>query len=41
MKSARMMESFAWQMGVSVEQVQRVEYRLKDPLVPQAPTPLN
>jgi coenzyme F420-reducing hydrogenase beta subunit len=31
MKSARMMESFAWQMGVSVEEIQRVEYRLKDP----------
>jgi coenzyme F420-reducing hydrogenase beta subunit len=31
MKSARMMESFAWQMGVAVEEIQRVEYRLKDP----------
>ncbi len=31
MKSARMMESFAWQMGVSIEEIQRVEYRLKDP----------
>lgn len=31
MKSARFVESFAWQMGVSIEDVQRVEYRLKDP----------
>jgi coenzyme F420-reducing hydrogenase beta subunit len=31
MKSARMVESFAWQMGVAVEDIQRVEYRLKDP----------
>lgn len=29
-KSARFIESFAWQMGVSVDQVQRVNYRLKD-----------
>jgi coenzyme F420-reducing hydrogenase beta subunit len=31
MKSARLLESFAWQMGVTVEEVQRVEFRLKDP----------
>lgn len=30
MKSARLMESFAWQMGVAVEEIQRVEFRLKD-----------
>ncbi len=30
MKSARFVESFAWQMGVSVADVQRVEFRLKD-----------
>jgi coenzyme F420-reducing hydrogenase beta subunit len=34
MKSARMMESFAWQMGVDVKQIQRVEFRLKDPTRP-------
>ena len=31
MKSARMVESFAWQMGVSVEEIERVDYRLKNP----------
>jgi coenzyme F420-reducing hydrogenase beta subunit len=31
MKSARLIESFAWQMGVSVETIKRVEFRLKDP----------
>lgn len=31
MKSARLIESFAWQMGVAVTDVQRVEFRLKDP----------
>ncbi len=31
MKSTRLIESFAWQMGVSVEDIQRVDYRLKDP----------
>lgn len=31
MKSARMIESFAWQMGVSVDEIERVEYRLKNP----------
>jgi coenzyme F420-reducing hydrogenase beta subunit len=31
MKSARLIESFAWQMGVSVDAIQRVEFRLKDP----------
>lgn len=31
MKSARLVESFAWQMGVSVEEIERVEYRLKNP----------
>jgi coenzyme F420-reducing hydrogenase beta subunit len=30
MKSARFVESFAWQMAVPVEDVQRVEFRLKD-----------
>ena len=30
MKSARMVESFAWQMGVPAEEVAAVEYRLKD-----------
>ncbi|HEV7796941.1 MAG TPA: Coenzyme F420 hydrogenase/dehydrogenase, beta subunit C-terminal domain [Pyrinomonadaceae bacterium] len=30
MKSARLMESFAWQMGVSVDMIQRVEFRFKD-----------
>jgi len=34
MKSARFVESFAWQMGVPVEEVRRVEYRLKDPARP-------
>jgi coenzyme F420-reducing hydrogenase beta subunit len=31
MKSARFVESFAWQMDVPVAKVQRVEFRLKDP----------
>ena len=30
MKSARFVESFAWQMGVPAADVRRVEYRLKD-----------
>ncbi|HUS13523.1 MAG TPA: Coenzyme F420 hydrogenase/dehydrogenase, beta subunit C-terminal domain [Chloroflexia bacterium] len=30
MKSARLVESFAWQMGVRVDEIARVEYRLKD-----------
>jgi coenzyme F420-reducing hydrogenase beta subunit len=30
MKSARMVESFAWQMGVALEEVERVDYRLKN-----------
>jgi len=34
MKSARMVESFAWQMGVRVEDVRRIEYRIKDPSRP-------
>lgn len=34
MKSARLVESFAWQMGVRLEEVVRVEYRLKDPIRP-------
>ncbi len=31
MKSARFVESFAWQMGVDPREVRKVEYRLKDP----------
>lgn len=31
MKSARFIESFAWQMDVPVTEVQQVEFRLKDP----------
>jgi coenzyme F420-reducing hydrogenase beta subunit len=31
MKSARLVESFAWQMGVPAEQVESVDFRLKDP----------
>lgn len=31
MKSARMVESFAWQLGVPPEEVERVEFRVKDP----------
>lgn len=31
MKSARMVESFAWQMGVDTAAVRAVEFRLKDP----------
>jgi coenzyme F420-reducing hydrogenase beta subunit len=34
MKSARLVESFAWQMGVSLAEIQRVEFRLKDPARP-------
>lgn len=34
MKSARMAESFAWQMGVSIDDVVRVEFRIKDPARP-------
>ncbi len=30
MKSARFVESLAWQLGVSVEDVERVDFRLKD-----------
>lgn len=30
MKSARFVESFAWQMGVSAREIQRVEFRHKD-----------
>ncbi|PSR56983.1 coenzyme F420 hydrogenase [Adhaeribacter arboris] len=31
MKSARFVESFAWQMQVPTNQIEKVEYRLKDP----------
>jgi len=31
MKSARMVESFAWQMGISLDEVEQVDYRLKNP----------
>ena len=31
MKSARLVESFAWQLGAPIEQVRAVEYRRKDP----------
>lgn len=31
MKSARLVESFAWQMGVVLDEVEGVEYRLKNP----------
>jgi len=30
MKSARLMESFAWQMDVDIKEIQRVEFRIKD-----------
>jgi len=30
MKSARMVESFAWQLGTELEQVRAVDYRIKD-----------
>lgn len=30
MKSARMVESFAWQMGMKAQEVQRIDFRLKD-----------
>jgi coenzyme F420-reducing hydrogenase beta subunit len=31
MKSARFIESFAWQMNVPVQEIKRVEFRYKDP----------
>lgn len=31
MKSARFVESIAWQMGVPVEEIERIEYRRKNP----------
>ena len=31
MKSARMIESFAWQMGTDISEVVRAEHRIKDP----------
>lgn len=31
MKSARLMESFAWQMGTSISELQCMDYRRKDP----------
>jgi coenzyme F420-reducing hydrogenase beta subunit len=34
MKSARMVESFAWQMGVDIADVRAVEFRRKDPSRP-------
>jgi coenzyme F420-reducing hydrogenase beta subunit len=34
MKSARMIESFAWQMGAELAEARRVEYRAKDPRRP-------
>jgi coenzyme F420-reducing hydrogenase beta subunit len=34
MKSARLVESFAWQMGVAVEEIARVDFRRKDPQRP-------
>jgi coenzyme F420-reducing hydrogenase beta subunit len=34
MKSARMVESFAWQMGATATQVRSVDFRLKDPTRP-------
>jgi coenzyme F420-reducing hydrogenase beta subunit len=34
MKSARMVESFAWQLGTELEQVRAVDYRIKDPSRP-------
>jgi coenzyme F420-reducing hydrogenase beta subunit len=34
MKSARLVESFAWQMGVSLDEIRRVEFRHKDPARP-------
>ncbi|MGR4863940.1 Coenzyme F420 hydrogenase/dehydrogenase, beta subunit C-terminal domain [Caulobacter sp. LARHSG274] len=34
MKSARMAESFAWQMGVRLDAVAALDYRLKDPARP-------
>ncbi|MGE3541889.1 MAG: Coenzyme F420 hydrogenase/dehydrogenase, beta subunit C-terminal domain [Candidatus Tectimicrobiota bacterium] len=34
MKSARFLESFAWQLGVGLETIQHVEFRRKDPQRP-------
>jgi coenzyme F420-reducing hydrogenase beta subunit len=34
MKSARFVESLAWQMGVPIDQITNVEFRLKDPRRP-------
>jgi coenzyme F420-reducing hydrogenase beta subunit len=34
MKSARMVESFAWQMGAEAESIARIDYRSKDPTRP-------
>lgn len=34
MKSARMIESFAWQMETDIDQVRRPEFRIKDPSRP-------
>lgn len=34
MKSARFVESFAWQLGQELEQVRAVDYRIKDPSRP-------
>jgi coenzyme F420-reducing hydrogenase beta subunit len=34
MKSARFVESFAWQLGVPIDEVRSVEFRLKDPTRP-------
>lgn len=34
MKSARFVESFAWQMGVPVDQIRAVDFRRKDPTRP-------
>src|SRR3546814_10586262 len=34
MKSARMVESFAWQMGTDAREANQVEFRLKNPARP-------
>jgi coenzyme F420-reducing hydrogenase beta subunit len=34
MKSARMIESFAWQMGTELAAAERIDYRMKDPSRP-------
>jgi coenzyme F420-reducing hydrogenase beta subunit len=34
MKSARMIESFAWQMGTEIAAAERIDYRMKDPSRP-------